>query len=182
MHDLAHVSYDASPVRDWSALRSPDWSIARDDAAGAVAIRKGARAWNGPERLGFALPGPNMASTVGDMTVLWQGPQEWLVLLPRDEAAAATGRFAAALADETAIVADVSGRLLLLGIGGDAHTLLSHGTGIDLARLQNGHLARTRFANLPVTLLGGAQGIHLVTDRVHEPGLHAWFSGFTPQG
>jgi heterotetrameric sarcosine oxidase gamma subunit len=121
------------------------------------------------------LPGPNQLARDGDRIALWQGPNEWLVAMPRDEARVTAQRMSSALQGETVIVTDVSGRLLQLSLSGSGlASVLAQGTSVELN--ENRPLAHLRFAGIKATLFSeGKNSVRLTIDRFDEPCLRAWF-------
>lgn len=84
--------------------------------------------------LGAALPlVPNTAASAGDRTVLWLGPDEWLVTGPAAEADTLTGALAAALAGRHHAITDVSAMYATLALSGaNAREVLMKGCRLDL--------------------------------------------------
>lgn len=80
--------------------------------------------------LGVDLPGALSSAQAGERTVVWLGPDEWLVVDPAGEADLAA-RLAAAVGDDGAVV-DQSGQRLSLLLEGDVVGLLAKGTALDL--------------------------------------------------
>ncbi len=80
--------------------------------------------------LGAALPlAPNTAAAAGDRTVLWLGPDEWLVTGPAAEADTLTG----ALAGRHHAITDVSAMYATLALSGaNAQEVLMKGCRLDL--------------------------------------------------
>lgn len=107
--------------------------------------------------LGCELPGePNTAHHVGDVHVLWLGPDEWLVIAPPDSLALSDALTVATQADTAAGVVDVSAASTLLRLAGPgARDLLSHGCALDLhpRAFGVGACAQTRLALAGVVLL-----------------------------
>jgi sarcosine oxidase subunit gamma len=106
-------------------------------------------------RASFALPvEPNTTSSSGERTVLWLGPDQWLVVGPpwtQDEIAA---KLASDLPRQHASIVDTSANRAVLEIGGPRrHELLSKGCSIDFDARAWGP------ATCAQTLLGRAQVI-----------------------
>jgi sarcosine oxidase subunit gamma len=75
----------------------------------------------------------NRASHRGMTTILWTGPERWLVVTPEPEDSDLDARLRAALAAARAAITDVSnGRIVLRIVGRRARDLLAKGSGIDL--------------------------------------------------
>ncbi|MFC0865935.1 sarcosine oxidase subunit gamma [Sphaerimonospora cavernae] len=114
--------------------------------------------------LGTALPvEPGSAVRSGDLTVLWLGPDEWLVLGPDDGESGAGGvgphdRLveAAGSADGHVSVVDVSAqRTTLVLAGARARDVLAHGCALDLHPrvFGPGRCAQTLLARAQVVLV-----------------------------
>ncbi|MFE9450029.1 sarcosine oxidase subunit gamma [Streptomyces sp. NPDC006739] len=84
--------------------------------------------------LGLPLPvEPNTVVRSGQLTVLWLGPDEWLVVGPPGGRRELESRIRAACGDEPVSVVDVSAqRTTLLVSGARARDLLAHGCALDL--------------------------------------------------
>ena len=104
---------------------------------------------------------PNTVQTAGDLTVLWLGPDEWLVLTPPGAEAAIIARLREALAGIHAAVTDVSGNLARLRLAGNhARDVLAKGCSLDLhpRRFQPGQCAQTLILRCGIIL-------HQIDDR-----------------
>ena len=98
---------------------------------------------------------PNTVQTAGDLTVLWLGPDEWLVLTPPGAEAAIIGRLREALAGVHAAMTDVSGNHARLRLTGNhAREVLAKGCSLDLhpRRFQPGRCAQTLIVRSGVIL------------------------------
>jgi sarcosine oxidase subunit gamma len=98
---------------------------------------------------------PNTVQTAGDLTVLWLGPDEWLVLTPPRAEAATIARLREALAGIHAAITDVSGNHAWLRLAGrNARDVLAKGCGLDLhpRRFQPGQCAQTLIVRCGVIL------------------------------
>ncbi|WP_329262233.1 sarcosine oxidase subunit gamma [Streptomyces sp. NBC_01478] len=124
--------------------------IVRLDAKGAAADAVGLA-------LGLSLPlEPNTAVRAGELTVLWLGPDEWLVVGPPDSQRDLEHRIRAASGDEHVAVTDVSAqRTTLLVSGARARDLLAHGCPLDLhpRAFGAGRCAQTTLARAQVVLV-----------------------------
>jgi sarcosine oxidase, subunit gamma len=101
------------------------------------------------QALGVDLPGPGLVSTLGERSVLWLGPDEWLVVGPDGVAAGLVGLLGAAVAEGPGSVVDVSANRDTLVIGGSAaRDLLEKGCTLDLhpRSFGAGQCAQTTFA------------------------------------
>ncbi|MBK3581448.1 sarcosine oxidase subunit gamma [Streptomyces sp. MBT65] len=122
----------------------------RLDAKGAAADAVGLA-------LGLSLPlEPNTVVRAGELTVLWLGPDEWLVVGPPDTQRDVEDRIRAASGDEHVAVTDVSAqRTTLLVSGARARDLLAHGCPLDLhpRAFGAGRCAQTTLARTQVVLV-----------------------------
>ncbi|MGQ9364946.1 sarcosine oxidase subunit gamma [Azospirillum sp. ST 5-10] len=97
----------------------------------------------------------NTVQAVGDVTVLWLGPDEWLVLTAPGAESALIGRLCAALADLHAAVTDVTGNRALFRLSGPlARETLLKGCSLDLhpRSFRPGQCAQTLLARAGVIL------------------------------
>jgi len=126
------------PLRGAINLRGPD------DAAFDMAIRA---------VLGLEVPRePCRAVVDGEHSLLWLGPDEWLLLVPPRDLAAVQRRLLERLAGQHAAVVDVGDGRAAIGLGGRrARDLLSHATSLDLHPRAFGpsHCAQSLFARVP---------------------------------
>jgi sarcosine oxidase subunit gamma len=132
----------------------------RLDAKGAAADAVGLA-------LGLSLPlEPNTVVRAGESTVLWLGPDEWLVVGAPDTQRDLEQRIRAAAGDEHVSVTDVSAqRTTLLVSGARARDLLAHGCPLDL------HPRAFGPGRCAQTMLARAQVVVVVRD---EPGAGFW--------
>jgi sarcosine oxidase subunit gamma len=122
----------------------------RLDPASAAAAAVG-------EELGLALPvvGGTSAGS-GDLSVLWLGPDEWLVVGSPGAEARLTARLRSAIGTGHGSVVDVSAQRTTLALGGSRiRELLANGCAIDLhPRVFGvGACAQTVLAHAPVVVL-----------------------------
>ena len=132
----------------------------RLDAKGAAADAVGLA-------LGLSLPlEPNTVVRAGELTVLWLGPDEWLVVGAPDTQRDLEQRIRAAAGDEHVSVTDVSAqRTILLVSGARARDLLAHGCPLDL------HPRAFGPGRCAQTMLARAQVVVVARD---EPGAGFW--------
>ena len=101
--------------------------------------------------LGGDLPVDNNTFvSIGDYTVLWYGPDEWLIITREDQQSGLVDALRSALGDIFAAVTDVSGGNTVIEVRGDgARELLVKGTPIDLhpSMFAVGQCAQTVFAH-----------------------------------
>ncbi|MFF4573957.1 sarcosine oxidase subunit gamma [Streptomyces sp. NPDC001410] len=107
--------------------------------------------------LGLQLPlEPNTVVHTGDVTAVWLGPDEWLVVGRPGTERDLESRIRAAAGDEPVSVTDVSAqRTTLLVAGPRARDLLSHGCPLDLhpRAFGPGRCAQTTLARAQVVLV-----------------------------
>ncbi|MFI9584178.1 sarcosine oxidase subunit gamma [Streptomyces sp. NPDC052236] len=122
----------------------------RLDAKGAAADAVGLA-------LGLQLPlEPNTLVRAGDLTALWLGPDEWLVVGPPGSQQDLESRVRGAVGDEPVSVTDVSAqRTTLLVAGPHARDLLAHGCPLDLhpRAFGAGRCAQTTLARAQIVLV-----------------------------
>jgi sarcosine oxidase subunit gamma len=107
--------------------------------------------------LGLSLPlEPNTVVRAGELTALWLGPDEWLVVGPPDTQRDVENRIREASGEEHVAVTDVSAqRTTLLVSGARARDLLAHGCPLDLhpRAFGAGRCAQTTLARAQVVLV-----------------------------
>ncbi|MEU6139605.1 sarcosine oxidase subunit gamma family protein [Streptomyces sp. NPDC047081] len=122
----------------------------RLDAKGAAADAVGLA-------LGLQLPlEPNTVVRAGELTVLWLGPDEWLLVAPPGSERDLESRIREAAGDEPVSVTDVSAqRTTLLVAGEHARDLLAHGCSLDLhpRAFAPGRCAQTTLGRTQVVLV-----------------------------
>jgi sarcosine oxidase subunit gamma len=146
---------ETSPLAGWPGLSTAGLHLAEIPFVDQVNLRlspKGPAADAVGRQLGTPLPvEPNTVACAGDRSVLWLGPDEWLVVGGCDES-----RLRAAIGAEPASVVDVSAyRTTIRVAGAYARDLLAHGCSLDLhpSRFPVGRCAQTMLAHAPVILL-----------------------------
>ncbi|MDF3146157.1 MULTISPECIES: sarcosine oxidase subunit gamma family protein [unclassified Streptomyces] len=99
---------------------------------------------------------PNTVVRAGELTALWLGPDEWLLVGPPGSERDLESRIREAAGDETVSVTDVSAqRTTLLVTGPRAHDLLAHGCPLDLhpRAFGAGRCAQTTLGRTQVVLV-----------------------------
>jgi sarcosine oxidase subunit gamma len=98
---------------------------------------------------GCPIPGQRSIVTRGENAAAWMSPDELLLLVPYVDVAAIATRLAAALADEHALVANVSDARALFRISGaKADQVLMKLCPVDFATLPEGEIRRSRAAQV----------------------------------
>jgi sarcosine oxidase, subunit gamma len=128
--------------------------------------------------IGAALPiHPNTTVTAAGLTVLWLGPDEWLVLAEPGTAAGLMARIHTALDGEHGAVVDTSAQRTAVRITGcRARDVLAHGCAIDLSEevFRQGQSAQTLLAKAQIVLVPEQDG-YLVLVRASFAGyLASW--------
>jgi sarcosine oxidase subunit gamma len=98
-------------------------------------------------------PAPNRAVAAGDLTILWHGPGQWLIVRP--PAAPPLADEVARVCGEGAAVVDLGHARIVLRLQGEAvRDLLANGTSIDLrpARFAPGACALTALGKIGALL------------------------------
>ena len=114
---------------------------------GAAKLKRAVRTVAGVE-----VPGPRGAAVADATGALWMSPDELLILVPHDEAAAAAEKLAKALSGTHHLVAEVSDARAAFRISGeDWRDVLAKLTPADLhpSAFGPGELRRTRLAQVP---------------------------------
>jgi sarcosine oxidase subunit gamma len=118
-------------------------------ASGEVAARVG-------RALGMALPiEPNTVATVGERSILWLGPDEWLVVDSESSAAEIEAHVRAAFAPDWGSTVDVSANRTIVELSGPhARDVLARGCSLDLhpRSFGPGRCAQTLLAQAAVIL------------------------------
>jgi sarcosine oxidase subunit gamma len=158
--DLSLASLRRSPLQgragELASASAPDRGIrlAELPFLGAVTVRvdpQGAPAARIGQALGVALPAAGAAVVAGTRAVLWQGPDEWLVVGPGGD----SPRLCALLADAGGTAVDVSANRTTVEVSGpNARDLLAKACTLDLhpRSFTAGRCAQTTFARTHVIL------------------------------
>lgn len=99
---------------------------------------------------------PNRFIEQGDMQCLWQGPDEWLFVVPDDRQHLLIEDLEATLEGLHHAVTDVTGNRIVFRLSGlNAATVLASGCSLDFAAsaFPRGTAAQTILARTPVTIL-----------------------------
>ena len=130
--------------------------------------------------LGSSLPlTPNTVSEDAGLTVLWLGPDEWLIVTPPDGESTIVASLEAALGDIHSSVTDVTGGQTIIRLSGaSAKDLLAKGCPLDIHPRVFGHgqCAQTLVAKAMVTILrvDDAPTFDLVVRRSFADYLREW--------
>ena len=168
---MAETTLTAAPLRSPLAPAADRFAAATRTSGGTIRLAelpfltqlnvrldaKGAAA----EAVGLALDlqlplQPNTVVRAGELTALWLGPDEWLLVAPPGSAADLESRVREAAGDELVSVIDVSAqRTTLLVTGPSARDLLAHGCALDLhpRAFGAGRCAQTTLGRTQVVLV-----------------------------
>ena len=106
--------------------------------------------------LGVAPPAePNAVGASGEISVLWLGPDEWLIAAPAEGGTELMERLASSLAGLHHSLIDASAGRVVLELGGpEARAVLAQGMGLDLRprAFGPGRCAQTALARVPIIL------------------------------
>ena len=128
--DRFFVEISGGPGADGAAA-----TISERPALGYLNLRCGPDgAARASAALGLKLPAqPNTTACGGEISALWLGPDEWLVITPPGAQGPLAASLAEALAGEHAAVNDVSGGLTTIVVSGpEARAVLARGCTLDL--------------------------------------------------
>ena len=108
------------------------------------------------EFLGIAPPVvPNTVTEAGGNTLYWLGPDEWLIVTPRERRATIVSELRDALTGLRVAITDVSGGQTVVAVHGDrVRQLLAKGCPLDLQprAFDSGQCAQSHFAKAPILL------------------------------
>jgi heterotetrameric sarcosine oxidase gamma subunit len=124
---------------------------------------------------------PNRAVTAGDLTVLWHGPGQWLVVRP-PSAAPLADELAALFGDEVAVVDLGHARTVLRFEGEGVRDVLARGTSVDLraAHFAAGACALTALGKIGALLHAvGPNTIDVYVARSYAQALTEWIAHVT---
>jgi len=116
--------------------------------------------------LGLSVPTQRRITVVGDRAAGWMSPDEFLLILPYGETAAAMATLSQALAGQHHLAAVVSDARAVFRIeGAKADQVLRKLSPVDIDRLAEGELRRTRAAQVAVAFWRQDGGFTLVCFR-----------------
>lgn len=99
--------------------------------------------------IGVGLPAARRITVTGSKAAAWMSPDELLVLVPYEEAAATVTALTVALASEHALVVDVSDARAVFTVTGDkADQVIRKLSPADIDALAPGEIRRTRIAQV----------------------------------
>lgn len=131
---------------------------AKPDAAGLAEAIKAAT--------GCALPAARRIEVNGTSAAGWMSPDEYLLVLPYDQVAAAMAAIAGAMAGAHHLAADVSDARAVFRVEGDKATqVLAKLMPVDFATLEPGELRRSRAAQVAAAVWAQEGGFTLVCFR-----------------
>lgn len=115
---------------------------------------------------GCAVPEKRRIVLNGERAAGWMGPDEYLLILPRTEAATAVQTIGEKLAGQHHLAADISDMRAVFAIEGtNAAEVLMKISPADIASLEPGELRRSRAAQVPAAFWAEGQGYRLVCFR-----------------
>ena len=116
--------------------------------------------------VGTKLPAQRRIEIAGDCACGWMSPDEYLLVLPYDRVAATLAGLAKALAGQHYLAVDVSDARAVFRVeGAGADDVLRKLAPVDIDRLPQGELRRTRAAQVPCAFWRDDGGITLVAFR-----------------
>lgn len=116
--------------------------------------------------VGVGLPAPRRIEQAGARTAGWMSPDEYLLILPYAETAAALAALDQALAGQHYLAVVVSDARAVFRITGEkAAQVLAKLAPVDLARLAPGELRRTRLAQVAAAFWAEEEGFTLICFR-----------------
>ena len=122
---------------------------------GMITLRGDLDALAGPVRqvTGLDIPATRKLVQSGDMALGWMSPDELLLMLPHDQAAATSAALQAALAEVFATVANVSDARAVFTLSGTkAADVLAKLCPVDFRTLHPGDIRRTRAAQVAAAI------------------------------
>lgn len=121
------------------------------------------------EATGAEMPGLRQIMEGSSGAVAWMSPDELLLLVPHGQAPAIAARLTEALADQHAMVAEVSdARAVFTVTGPTAREVIARLCPVDMApgRFEAGEMRRTRMAQVPAAFwLSGSDQITVICFR-----------------
>lgn len=169
MHDLAPLHLAWTAVPDWENAAIPSRTL-----TGRVVLHIKTSPLRASQ-LGATLdfPEAGRVAEIGPVECLGIAPGEWLLIAPAEHKGqlAALARQAA---EKDAAVAQADDRLTILELDATAE-LLARLTGLVEDSLRPGRIARTRLADIPITIMASpGADLRLIFDRIHAPHFRAW--------
>ena len=116
--------------------------------------------------LGLTLPEPRRITIAGDKAAGWMSPDEYLLILPYSQIAAALASLAHSLAGQHHLAANVSDARAVFHIAGaKADQVLKKIAPVDIDGLAPGEIRRTRAAQVAAAFWADGEGYTLVCFR-----------------
>lgn len=130
-------------------------------AKGLAALPKAVKAVTGAK-----LPALRRIETAGDKVCAWMSPDEYLILVPQAEVAQALATLERSLAGEHHLAVDLSDARAVFRIEGPrAAEVIAKLCPVDIDRLPQGEVRRTRAAQVACALWRDETGVTLVAFR-----------------
>ena len=160
----------ADPVAAWGNARYDGFAVVREiGPLGMISLRAKpevpglAQAFTG---LGMTLPDPRRITVAADTSAAWMSPDEYLLILPYAQVTDAMARLAASLAGQHHLAANVSDARAVFRIeGARADQVLKKVTPVDIDRMTEGEIARSRAAQVAAAFWKEGDGFTLVCFR-----------------
>lgn len=122
------------------------------------------------EVIGTGVPATRRIEVRGDRAVAWMSPDELLLILPYEDTGAAMGTLGSMLAGQHHLAAVVSDARAVFSIeGGKADQVISKLCPVDMDRLAEGEVRRTRAAQVAAAFWRQGEGVRLVCFRSVAP-------------
>ncbi|MCH9756241.1 MAG: hypothetical protein K0U37_03475 [Gammaproteobacteria bacterium] len=116
---------------------------------------------------------PNTSTYSNNQTLLWLGPDEWLLLTDYANAHQTTATLKACIDQHPGAVIDVSDNRIRFTLSGpDSHTILQQGTAINIPTLNPGDVVQTLFAKTQMI-------IHCLTPFSYQLFVRTSFKSYT---
>lgn len=112
------------------------------------------------------LPGRRLMQRSGHRAVAWMSPDEYLLILPREEVDATLAALSVALAGHHHLAADVSDARAMFRVTGPAsREVIARLAPVDLERMMPAEVRRTRLAQVAAAIWAEEGGYSVVTFR-----------------
>jgi heterotetrameric sarcosine oxidase gamma subunit len=135
--------------------------------------------------LDLTLPAAQQVNVLGNYALLWLGPAEWLIEVPRDETDAVEGAPTQCMAPSLTVITDFSDALVSFEVSGSgAPETLMTGCSLDMRShaFPARRVVRTALAGVPAILWnpGNPDRFRCLLDRGFAGHFLIWLEGTTP--